>query len=341
MARVTRKADRLGGAGDGRSPGCSSGSLATATGGTPDPTDPNTHLSHFAVVLDSGILVLREGLETILVLAVLTASMRGADSAYRKPLALGAATAFGVAIVTWFVAIAITDAVGPGKPRPPGGDRAAGDRGPAGGHELVLSPRLLDRLDRAPQPAPQGDRRRRRLGERPANAARAGAARLHLGVPRGLRGRPVPAEPAAALRLGRRARGRRAGAGVRGGDRLPDVRPAAPAAVPQDARRDRRDARRRAAGDGRRERAGAPAGRAGSRPRRCTSRSPAGWGCGSRSSPTSRRSSRRLAGGRCWSSAPTSWPRSSRCAVPAGAVCSRRCAPLRHRVSGELRSEVG
>ncbi len=88
--------------------------FVTASGGTPDPTDPNTHLSHFAVVLDSGILVLREGLETILVLAVLTASMRGADSAYRKPLALGAAMAFGVAIATWFVAIAVTNAVGPG-----------------------------------------------------------------------------------------------------------------------------------------------------------------------------------------------------------------------------------
>jgi high-affinity iron transporter len=88
--------------------------FATAAGGTPDPTDPNTHLSHFAVVLDSGILVLREGLETILVLAVLTASMRGADSAYRKPLALGGVTAFGAAIATWFVAIAVTDAVGPG-----------------------------------------------------------------------------------------------------------------------------------------------------------------------------------------------------------------------------------
>ncbi len=88
--------------------------FATAAGGTPDPTDPNTHLSHLAVVVDSGILVLREGLETILVLAVLTASMRGADSSYRRPLALGGATAFAAAIGTWFVAIAVTDAVGPG-----------------------------------------------------------------------------------------------------------------------------------------------------------------------------------------------------------------------------------
>src|SRR3984885_20989 len=59
--------------------------LVSAGGGTPDPTDPTEHLSHLAVVLDSGILVLREGLETILVLAVLTASMRGANRGYWHP----------------------------------------------------------------------------------------------------------------------------------------------------------------------------------------------------------------------------------------------------------------
>src|ERR1700749_1713825 len=88
--------------------------LVNAGGGTPDPTDPSTHLSHLAVVVDSGILVLREGLETILVLAVLTASMRGDNSVYRRPLALGGLTALGAAVVTWFIAIAVTDAVGPG-----------------------------------------------------------------------------------------------------------------------------------------------------------------------------------------------------------------------------------
>jgi high-affinity iron transporter len=85
-----------------------------ASAGTPDPTDPSTHLSHSAVVIDSGILVLREGLETILVLAVLTASMRGANRALRKPLGLGASVALLASVVTWFIAIAITDAVGPG-----------------------------------------------------------------------------------------------------------------------------------------------------------------------------------------------------------------------------------
>ena len=88
--------------------------IVTAGAGTPDPADPTEHLSHFAVVLDSGILVLREGLETILVLAVLTASMRGANSGYRKPLGMGAGLAVAASVVTWFIAIAITNAVGKG-----------------------------------------------------------------------------------------------------------------------------------------------------------------------------------------------------------------------------------
>jgi high-affinity iron transporter len=88
--------------------------LVNASGGTPNPTDPSTHLSHFAVVLDSAILVLREGLETILVLTVLTASMRGSGSVYRRPVSVGAGVGLGAAVATWFIAIAVTDAVGPG-----------------------------------------------------------------------------------------------------------------------------------------------------------------------------------------------------------------------------------
>src|ERR1039458_4013205 len=87
--------------------------MLNAGAGTPDPTNPNTHLGHLAVVLDSGILVLREGLETILVLAVLTASMRGANRTYRKPLSAGAALGFGGAAITWFAGGRITSAVGP------------------------------------------------------------------------------------------------------------------------------------------------------------------------------------------------------------------------------------
>ena len=88
--------------------------MLSASGGTPDPTNPTSHLSHLAVVVDSGILVLREGLETLMVLVVLTASMRGDNAELRKPLAWGGAAALAASAATWFLAIAITDAVGRG-----------------------------------------------------------------------------------------------------------------------------------------------------------------------------------------------------------------------------------
>jgi high-affinity iron transporter len=86
----------------------------TARGGTPNPADASTHLSSLSVVLNSGILVLREGLECILVLAAVTASMRGSNESYRKPIAAGAAGALAASVATWFIAIAITAAVGAG-----------------------------------------------------------------------------------------------------------------------------------------------------------------------------------------------------------------------------------
>ena len=57
----------------------------TAQGGVPDPTAPN-HLSHGAVVLNSGLLVFREGLEAILVVAAITASFLGTNSGKRRPV---------------------------------------------------------------------------------------------------------------------------------------------------------------------------------------------------------------------------------------------------------------
>jgi hypothetical protein len=43
---------------------------------------------------DIGILVFREGLECILVLAAVTASMTGSDQTHPRPVAIGAAMAF-------------------------------------------------------------------------------------------------------------------------------------------------------------------------------------------------------------------------------------------------------
>jgi high-affinity iron transporter len=78
-----------------------------AKGGTADPTDlpAGRALSHTTVVVNSGILVFREGLETILVLAAISASMLGANRVYRRPLAAGGIAALVATVGTWFLAI--------------------------------------------------------------------------------------------------------------------------------------------------------------------------------------------------------------------------------------------
>src|SRR5437588_1464352 len=73
--------------------------------GAPDPLRPNT--SPTVAFLDIGVLVFREGLECILVLAAITASMTGAKRDHRRPIALGAGLAFGASVITWFVAVRI------------------------------------------------------------------------------------------------------------------------------------------------------------------------------------------------------------------------------------------
>jgi high-affinity iron transporter len=76
-----------------------------AAHGNPDPMQPNT--SPTVAFLDIGVLVFREGLECILVLAAITASMTGNKRAHRRPVALGAAIAFIATLITWFTAIGI------------------------------------------------------------------------------------------------------------------------------------------------------------------------------------------------------------------------------------------
>jgi high-affinity iron transporter len=73
--------------------------------GAPDPMQPNT--SSTVAFLDIGVLVFREGLECILVLAAITASMTGDKRAHRRPVALGAGIAFVATLVTWFIAVGI------------------------------------------------------------------------------------------------------------------------------------------------------------------------------------------------------------------------------------------
>jgi high-affinity iron transporter len=73
--------------------------------GTPDPMRPGT--SPPVAFMDIGVLVFREGLECILVLAAITASMTGSDQAHRRPVAIGAGMAFVATLITWFIAIKI------------------------------------------------------------------------------------------------------------------------------------------------------------------------------------------------------------------------------------------
>jgi high-affinity iron transporter len=81
---------------------------ALATGGSPDPLAAG---ASGTAVLDIGVLVFREGLESILVLAAIMATMVGGARAYRRPVAVGAAAGFLASLVTWKIAIGIIDSL--------------------------------------------------------------------------------------------------------------------------------------------------------------------------------------------------------------------------------------
>ncbi len=74
------------------------------TGGVANPTDPN-NMSDGAVIFSSALLVFREGLEMILVLAAITASFRGSNASLRRPVGVGAGIGFAATIATWFVVV--------------------------------------------------------------------------------------------------------------------------------------------------------------------------------------------------------------------------------------------
>jgi high-affinity iron transporter len=78
--------------------------------GNPDPTVPNT--SRGVAILDIAVLVFREGLECILVLSAITASMVGANRMHRRPIAMGAGLGFVATLITWFVAVGIVSDLG-------------------------------------------------------------------------------------------------------------------------------------------------------------------------------------------------------------------------------------
>jgi high-affinity iron transporter len=82
---------------------------AVAASGAPNPDTAG--LSATAVVLSSSILVFREGLEAILVLAAVTAGLVRSGKGYERGVAAGSAAALAATVVTWFVVVAIIEEV--------------------------------------------------------------------------------------------------------------------------------------------------------------------------------------------------------------------------------------
>lgn len=76
-------------------------------GGVSDPT--SVHLSARAAAFNSGLLVFREGLESILVLMAIVASMHGASRSLRRPIAVGAGVGAAASVATWFGAVWVED----------------------------------------------------------------------------------------------------------------------------------------------------------------------------------------------------------------------------------------
>lgn len=75
-----------------------------AAGGNPNPT-PGTKFP--VAALEIAVLVTREGLESILVLAALIAGLKGKNYGYQRPVQAGAGLGFAAGVVTWFVAISV------------------------------------------------------------------------------------------------------------------------------------------------------------------------------------------------------------------------------------------
>lgn len=75
--------------------------------GNPDPTHPGT--SRSVAALDIAVLVFREGLECILVLAAVTAGMTGAERTHRRPVVAGAGVGFAATLLTWWMVVGIVN----------------------------------------------------------------------------------------------------------------------------------------------------------------------------------------------------------------------------------------
>jgi high-affinity iron transporter len=69
-------------------------------------------MSRTTAVLEIGILVFREGLDCILVLSAINASMTGSEEEYQCPVTVGAGIAFVATLITWRIARRALDDIG-------------------------------------------------------------------------------------------------------------------------------------------------------------------------------------------------------------------------------------
>ncbi len=72
------------------------------------------HVSRTTIVIDGAIIVFREGLEAVLILAALTASFVGAKRHLRRPVLIGAVAGLGATALTWVVAQMMLHMLGEG-----------------------------------------------------------------------------------------------------------------------------------------------------------------------------------------------------------------------------------
>ena len=191
----------------------------------------------------------------MLILAAITASFVGVRRRLRRPVLLGAILGLLASVFTWVLAQTLLQSLSRYGEKLEAVVGLIAIGGAAADHQLVLPPRLLERVDRAlPPPAAQAD------GEGAGRllvgaGARAGRARAHERLPRGLRDRAVPAVARAQRRRDGGDRGRRPRPRAHARRGGADLRAAAQAALQEDADRHRRAARGRAGGHGRPDRA--------------------------------------------------------------------------------------
>jgi high-affinity iron transporter len=71
-------------------------------------------ISRATVVTDAAVLVFREGLEAVLILAAITASLTGAKAKMRRPVLIGGVAGIGATIVTWALVQLLVSELGTG-----------------------------------------------------------------------------------------------------------------------------------------------------------------------------------------------------------------------------------